>query len=363
PAPDHEQRPHVLEAPLRKHLALLAQVARQEDDQEDLRELAGLHLDRADAHPQTRAVHRRADAREARQEEQCDGADPEQVLVVLEDPVVAAEAEEREREQPDSDHDPEALLELVVRAEPVDLGDADRGQERRHGQEVWIGIRHDDPRHHVSGEVQREEEERIPERSPRDEGLARDVDGGEAQPRQHADCGEVQELAVARPETGQRASPHQTSTTMTAISAAITSSASSRLPRPACGVSGSAGAASDARSSSAETIIVSSAGGAPVGGGATPSSGCSVSSSSGDAETAVAYSRVFSSGSPGRGSGASGASTISNSTAVMLSSPPPRFAAFTSARAAASRSARLRRSTSAISLPPTMSDKPSEQRR
>ena len=42
PAQIDEQRPHVLQPPLREHLALLAQVAGEEDDQEDLRELARL---------------------------------------------------------------------------------------------------------------------------------------------------------------------------------------------------------------------------------------------------------------------------------------------------------------------------------
>ena len=37
--------------------------------------------------------------------------------------------QERRAEEGDADHDPEALLERVARAEPVDLGEADRGEE------------------------------------------------------------------------------------------------------------------------------------------------------------------------------------------------------------------------------------------
>ena len=77
-----------------------------------------------------------------RQEEQHDRSDPEEVLVLLEHAEVAAQAEEREREQPDADHDPEALLERVARAEAVDLGHADRGQQAGHRQQVRVGVRH-----------------------------------------------------------------------------------------------------------------------------------------------------------------------------------------------------------------------------
>ena len=57
-APDQEQRPEVLDPPLRQHLPLVAQVAGEEDDQEDLRQLARLELERADLHPEAGAVDR-----------------------------------------------------------------------------------------------------------------------------------------------------------------------------------------------------------------------------------------------------------------------------------------------------------------
>ena len=90
--------PEVLQPALREHLALLAQVAGEEDDQEDLRELARLELKPPDVHPEPRAVDGRADPGQARQEEQRDRADAEQVLVRLEHAVVAAEADQRGRE-------------------------------------------------------------------------------------------------------------------------------------------------------------------------------------------------------------------------------------------------------------------------
>ena len=61
-APDHEQRAEILEPALRDHLPLFAQVAGEEDDQRQLRELARLELERAGADPQPGAVHGRAEA-------------------------------------------------------------------------------------------------------------------------------------------------------------------------------------------------------------------------------------------------------------------------------------------------------------
>jgi hypothetical protein len=60
-APDHEQRPEVLQPSLGEHLALLAEIAREEDDQSDLRQLARLELKRPEVHPQARAVDGRAE--------------------------------------------------------------------------------------------------------------------------------------------------------------------------------------------------------------------------------------------------------------------------------------------------------------
>ena len=196
-APDDKQRADVLQPRLGERFTLLAQVGGEKDDQEDLRELARLELDRADAHPQPGAVDRRSEAGDARQEQERDRRDPEQVLVVLERAVVAAEAEQREREEADADHDPETLLERVVGAEPVDLGDADRGQHARHRQEVRVGVGDRVPRDDVCSEVQREEEDRVAERAPADEGLPRDVHGREAEAGEGADGGEVEQLTVA----------------------------------------------------------------------------------------------------------------------------------------------------------------------
>src|SRR5205823_5488965 len=78
-SPDHEQRPEVLQASLCEHLTLLPQVPREEENQEDLRELARLELQRADSDPEPRAVDNAADPRSERQQQEHDRAEPEEV--------------------------------------------------------------------------------------------------------------------------------------------------------------------------------------------------------------------------------------------------------------------------------------------
>src|SRR5439155_14376206 len=109
-----------------------------------------------------------------------------------------------------------------------------------------------------------------------------DIDGCEAEAGQDADRREVEELAVAEAEgsPAQRASPHQTRATMTAISAAITRSASNRLPSPACGGSGAAGSACVSIAPAGMTIVSDGLGASAAGGGRTQCSGCRVFSSS-----------------------------------------------------------------------------------
>ena len=68
-APDREQRAEVLDPPLGEHFALLAQVAREEDDQHDLGELARLEPDAADLDPEARPVDRLPDHRQRREDE------------------------------------------------------------------------------------------------------------------------------------------------------------------------------------------------------------------------------------------------------------------------------------------------------
>ena len=196
-APDQQQRPEVLQPSLCEHLALLAQVAGEEDDQEDLRELARLELERADVDPEARAVDGRAEPGQRRQHEQHDRRDAEEVLVALELPVVVAQQEERRRERPERDHDPETLAKRVRGVQPVDLGQADARQQPGHRQQVRIGVRDGQAGDEVGREVEREEEEGVRERGRRDDVLPCDVDAGEPESGERADDDEVRELTVA----------------------------------------------------------------------------------------------------------------------------------------------------------------------
>ncbi len=214
-APDDEQRAPVLDAPLREHLPLLAEVRGEEDDERDLPELARLELQPAEVDPQAGAVHRLADAGQERHEQERDGAETEEVLVVLEQPVVAPQPDERGGEDGDADHHPEALLERVRRPEPVDLGQPDGGQQPGDRQEVRVGVRHGEPGDDVRREVEREEEDRVRERRSGDMRLPRDVDARESDRSDDPDDDEIGELAIPVAQ-GQRISPQTSSDTSTA---------------------------------------------------------------------------------------------------------------------------------------------------
>jgi hypothetical protein len=96
------------------------------------------------------------------------------------------------------------LPERVVGLEAVDLGQADRRQERRYREQVRVGAGHGDSRHGVGGEVEAEEEARVGERGGRDLRLPRDVDAGEPEAGQDADDEEVRELSVPEAQSRRR---------------------------------------------------------------------------------------------------------------------------------------------------------------
>src|SRR4029079_11416656 len=281
------------------------------------------------------------------QEGEEDRGDPEDVLVPLEHAVVAVQPEERRAERGDADHDPKPLPEGVVGAEPVDLRHADRGQERRHRQQVRVGERHRQARDDVGDEVEAEEEDGVPERAARDLRLERDVDGGEADRRQRADREECGQFAVAQ---GHRDSNQTTSAATSARTTIPIRTTRTRFGFPTGPVApcNSVLLASVSTSSGGTTIV------SPPGSGSAYSRVCSSGSSSSPVSAGIATvsSRLH---------GAS--EEIRNATAVMLSSPPPRFAAATSALTALSRSSRFWWRTSRISSSSTMSLSPSEQMR
>jgi hypothetical protein len=64
---------------LREHLAFLAEVRGEKDDERDLAELTGLKAQRPKMHPQARAIDAETDPRQQRHEEQTDRTEAEQV--------------------------------------------------------------------------------------------------------------------------------------------------------------------------------------------------------------------------------------------------------------------------------------------
>src|SRR5947208_7898277 len=88
-------------------------------------------------------------------------------------------------------------MERVARVEPVDLGDSDRREQSCHREQVRVRLRHREACDDVRDDVEREKEERVRERSGRDDVLPRDVDACEPERREDPDDDEVDELTVA----------------------------------------------------------------------------------------------------------------------------------------------------------------------
>ena len=181
-APDDQQRPEVLEprdrdsehaARCRDHrLAALVQIARQEDDDAELRELRRLEAQRPDVHAQVGAVHLRADPGQARKHQQADADRGDHVAVALEHPDVA-QHEDREREQRDARHEPPGLLARERVVDAIDDHESDRGQQRAEREQVRIGVRQRRADEQVDREAQAEEDRAVGEARVADLRLAR----------------------------------------------------------------------------------------------------------------------------------------------------------------------------------------------
>jgi hypothetical protein len=80
--------------------------------------------------------------------------------------------EECECEERHGDDDPDSLLEGVAGPEPVDLREADRGQEAGDREQVRIGKWNGPARDEMGSEVESKEETRVGQRRRRDDVLA-----------------------------------------------------------------------------------------------------------------------------------------------------------------------------------------------
>jgi hypothetical protein len=106
--------------------------------------------------------------------------------------------EERCSEQSNRDDDPAALPERVVGVEPVDLRQAERGEQADDREQVRIGERNGVAGNEVRSDVDREEDPGIGERGRRDDVLPGDVDAGESNSRQDPDDDQEREFPVAQ---------------------------------------------------------------------------------------------------------------------------------------------------------------------
>ncbi len=176
----------------RQHLAVLAQEARQEDDQQQLRELAGLHLHALEAQPQLRAVHRCP--HHHGHEQEADRRRSEQVSVRLQ-PAVVADEKHHPQEPQEADDDPHGLVAGQRGAEAVDLGEAERAQERGQRQEPRVGPRQAGAHADMRQAEDAEEHPGVGQRGARDLVLTGRVDRQEADCRERSDPAEVPELA------------------------------------------------------------------------------------------------------------------------------------------------------------------------
>ena len=144
--------------------------------------------------PQPRPVHRLADAGEERHEQEADRTEAEEVLVVLQPPVVLAQKDERRREDRDADDDPERLQSAVLGIEASDRRQADGRHQRGEGEKTSVCVGNRPSNDHVGTQVEGGEHGSVPRRSVRDLDRHRRERG----PRDPGGDEERRELAIAR---------------------------------------------------------------------------------------------------------------------------------------------------------------------
>ena len=182
----------------REQLALLAQVGRHEQHEPELRELARLEGEPADADPDARPVHDRAgrvgggDRRREREQ----GGHAEQVAVALEHAVVR-ERRQHCDEAADADRQPDRLIAGAGRIEAVDLDDADGDEQAAAGSSTGSASGSATRSAMCATPEQREERRGVGQRERRDDAGARHEHGGEPDRHDGGDEQEQAELAIA----------------------------------------------------------------------------------------------------------------------------------------------------------------------
>ena len=204
-APDHEQRPEVLElrhgdrpqlAALDEHLARVAQVGRQEDDDRDLPELRRLEGDGPELDAEVGAVDLLADPGHARQQQQQQAGERDRVAVALEHAEVAQQ-QDRAREQDQPDDEPLGLLARQRVVDPVDHDEAEAGEHADQREDVGVGVREREAQEDVPGEAQQQEDQAVGQRDVRQLLGLLDEDRREAGGQQQRRRDQRHQLAVA----------------------------------------------------------------------------------------------------------------------------------------------------------------------
>ena len=176
--PDRQQRPELLHRRQRhaehaaacgdKDLAVVAQVAGEEDHDCDLRELGRLEGHAAEVDREVRAVDFAPDPRQARQERRDDADQGNRVPVALEHAYAPlSQRDHRRREEHQSEDHPLRLLARQHRIDPVDHHDADARQHRRERQDVRVGVGERHAQHDVRQQAQSEEQRPVRQRRAR----------------------------------------------------------------------------------------------------------------------------------------------------------------------------------------------------
>ena len=142
-------------------------------------------------------VGRLADARQARQEQQGDARERDQVAIALQDLVVAQE-DDRQRERHQSHHEPVRLVPRQPVVEAEQHHHAERGQQRHEREQEGIGVGKPGPDHEVGRQAQPKEIEAVDEAEIPDLLGLDDQHGGESRRHQQADGDQREELAAAR---------------------------------------------------------------------------------------------------------------------------------------------------------------------
>ena len=141
-----------------EQLALVDEVRGEEHHEQHLGRLAGLEVQRADAHPEPRAVDLLPDAGERRQQQRGDAEEQERVPVALERADVAHD-HEREHERGDADRGPHRLHAREVAVEARDGDEADAVEEERDRQQRRVGARREAAHREVRDDVEAEHRE------------------------------------------------------------------------------------------------------------------------------------------------------------------------------------------------------------